>query len=154
MLALETTLQSLRGLPIQPETAAGLEAKLDIAVIFTSVEGTLAALRCAGELASSLGARITLFVPQIVPYPAPLESPPVLLDWNERRFLVIAGESPVETRVRIYLCRDRTEALISVLRPGSLVVLGTRKSWWPTSESRLARNLRKLAHQVILVEPE
>ena len=56
-------------------------------------------------------------VPQVVPYPLPLESPPVLIDWNERRFRVIADESPVETTVRIYLCRDRLETLTAVLKP-------------------------------------
>ena len=153
MLALEKILQPSAGLPVQPE-AHGVEAKLDIAVVFTSVDSTLAALRRAGVLASSLGARITLVVPHVVPYPAPLESPPVLREWNERRFRVIAGESPVETAVHIYLCRDRTDALQSVLRPRSIVVLGTRKRWWSTSEARLARDLRRMAHQVILVETE
>ena len=151
--AFEKVLQPSTGHPLARERGE-TEAKLDIAVVFTSVDPTLAALRRAGVLASSLGARITLVVPQVVPYPAPLESPPVLLDWNERRFRVIAGESPVETAVHIYLCRERMDVLKSVLRPLSLVVLGTRKRWWPTSEVRLARELRKMAHQVILVETE
>jgi hypothetical protein len=93
-------------------------------------------------------------VPQPVPYPLPLESPPVLLDWNERRFRVIASESPVETTVRIYLCRDRLETLASVLNSGSIVVLGARKKWWPTAEARLARSLRKAGHEVIVAELE
>jgi len=153
LIAFEKIFQPSTGFPVQPE-GGGIEAKLDIAVIFTSVDSTLAALRKAGMLASSLGARITLIVPQVVPYPAPLENSSVQLDWNETHFRVIAGESPVETTVRIYLCRDRTDALKSVLRPGSIVVLGTQKRRWPTSESRLARDLRKMAHQVILVETE
>src|ERR1700733_7525772 len=81
--------------------------KLKIAVLFTSVESTLAALKEAGDLANHLGAQITLVVPQIVPYPLPLEGPPVPAEFSERRFRVIASESPVETTVRIYLCRDR-----------------------------------------------
>ena len=43
----------------------------------------------------------------MVPYPLPLTSPPVLLDFSERQFRVLASQSPVETIVRIYLCRDR-----------------------------------------------
>ena len=62
-------------------------------------------------LANRLSCRITLVVPQVVPFPLPLSSPPVLLDWNERRFRVIASQSPVETEVQIYLCRDRLEML-------------------------------------------
>jgi len=46
-------------------------------------------------------ARITLLVPQIVPYPLPLTSPPILLDFNERRFRLIAEQAPVETTVRL-----------------------------------------------------
>src|SRR5262245_29709242 len=91
------------------------DERLHISVVFTSIEPTLAALKRAGELASSLGARIALLATQIVPYPLPLTSPPVLLDWNERRFRVIAGESPVETVVRLYLCRDACETLKRVL---------------------------------------
>ena len=47
-------------------------------------------------------------MPQIVPYPLPLSSPPVLVDFNERRLRVIASNCRVETRVSIYLCRDRS----------------------------------------------
>ncbi len=79
--------------------------RLNINVVFTSVDATLAALKEAGRLANNLSAHITLVVLQIVPYPLPLTSP--LVDWNERRFRVIASESPVETMVHLYLCRDR-----------------------------------------------
>src|SRR4051812_37075703 len=105
-------------------------ARLNIAVVFTSVRATLAALKKAGELASRLGARITLVVPQIVPYPLPLESPPVLLDFSEKRFRLIAEQIPVETTVRLFLCRDRLEMLIAELAPRSLLVIGGKKCWW------------------------
>jgi hypothetical protein len=60
-----------------PERRTSVEAGqgLSIAVVLTSVESTLSALKEAGALASSLGARITLLVPQVVPYPLPLETP-------------------------------------------------------------------------------
>ena len=152
-LAIEKILKPATGQPGRsPAEEAG--QKLNIAVIFTSVEATLAALKEAGTLANSLGARITLLVPQVVPYPLPLESPPVLLDFNEKRFRVIASESPVETSVRIYLCRDRFETLASVLSPGSLVVLGGRKRWWPTRAKSLARKLRSVGHEVVFKETE
>jgi len=153
LLALEKTLQPKIGRPATTE-AREKDPRLNISVLFTSVELTLAALKRAGELAHSLGARLTLLVPQIVPYPLPLESPPVLLDWNEQRFLVIARESHVETTVRIYLCRDRVEALESVLKPHSIMVVGARKRWWPTAEERLARKLRRSGHEVILTPTE
>ena len=131
------------------------QSRFEIAVVFTSVEATLAALKAAGSLAYRLGGRITIIVPQVVPFPLQLTSPPVLLEWNERRFRVIARESPVETAVRFYLCRDRMETLTKVLNGHSLVVLGGgKRRWWPTPERRLARKLRRAGHQVILTETE
>jgi hypothetical protein len=137
-----------------PEDGVDGSPRLNVDVIFTSIDATLAALKKAAALASRLGARITLLVPQVVPYPLPLESPPVLLEWNERRFRVIAEECPVETTVHIYLCRDRFETFAAVLKPESLVVVGGRKLWWPTSESRLARALRRAGHEVLFAEAE
>jgi hypothetical protein len=134
--------------PVAPET----EQKLNINVVFTSIEATLAALKEAGALANSLGARIKLVVPQEVPYPLPLDSPPVLVEFNENRFRVMASESPVETSVQIYLCRDRLETLTSVLAPGSIVVLGGRKRWWPTKDELLARQLRRAGYEVFFKE--
>jgi hypothetical protein len=136
--------------PAKQET----ESRLTVSVIFTSVQSTLAALKAAGALASRLSGRITLIVPQVVPFPLPLTTPPVLLDCSERRFRVLASESPVETAVQIYLCRDPLETTIAVLNPHSLVVVGGRKRWWPTAEKRLARKLRRAGHEVIFTETE
>jgi len=127
---------------------------LEVTVVFTSVAATIAALRRAGALAHRLHARIKLVAPQVVPFPLPLESPPVLVDFNERRFRVIASESRVETSVQIYLCRDRFETLKYVLAPHSLVVIGGRKRWWRTREERLARRVRRAGHEVIFTEME
>jgi hypothetical protein len=153
-LAIQKILVPAIGLPAQP----GIEeaySGLNVSVVFTSVESTLAALKEAGTLASSLGARITLLVPQVVPYPLPLETPPVLVEFNEKRFHVIASQSPVETNVHIYLCRDKIQTLISVLNPRSIVVLGGRKRWWwPTRDQALARGLRRAGHEVIFKEME
>ena len=130
------------------------EAQLNVTVLFTSVEGTMAALRTAGTLASKLGGRITIVVPEVVPYHLPLNEPAVRHDWNETRFRVLAAESAVETSVRFYLCRDENEMLTKTLGPHSLVVLGGKRHLWPTRESRLAKRLRGLGHEVIFTETE
>ncbi len=153
-LALEKLLIPVTGQPGWSDVQKN-DNRLEISVVFTSVKTTLAALREAGALASSLGARITLLVMQAVPFPLPLESPPVLLDWNEHRFRVIASESPVETSVRLYLCRDKLETLKDVLKPKSLVVIGAANGWYPfTRERRMARNLRRAGHEVVLTKSE
>jgi hypothetical protein len=134
----------------QPQTA---HHRLEISVVFTSPEAAVTALRRAAALAASLNARITLIVPQIVPFPLPLASPPVLLDFQEARLREIASKTQVETTVRIYLCRDRGDVLNTALAPHSLVVLGSPRKWrWLRSECRLARRLRKSGHEVILGE--
>lgn len=139
------------GLPGRP-LVEEVGQKLNISVIFTSVDATLAALKEAGHLASNLGARITLVVPQVVPYPLPLEKPPVFVEFNEKRFRVMASASRIETGVHICLCRDRFETLTSVLTTGSLVILAERKRWWPTKEKTLARQLRRAGYEVLFEE--
>ena len=150
-LALERMIAPVTGVPPRPFTEE-TDSKLDISVVFTSVDATLTALQEAGHLAASLRGRITLIVPQIVPYPLPVTSPPVLVDFNERRLRVIASNCRVETRVSIYLCRNALETLQTVLKPHSLVIIGSRKRWWPTAEKRLAAKLRHLGHQVVVIE--
>ncbi len=152
MLIPETLLDAA-GYPESPASGHG-GSRLDIAVIFTSVKATLAAIRKAGALARSLSARIVLVVPQIVPWPLPLDRSPVLADFSEKRFRDIARESPVDIMVRLYLCRDRREALVAGLKPRSLVVVGGRKRWWPTSEKRQAKLLRRAGHEVIFIETD
>jgi len=152
-LAIEKMLAPSPGWPAQ-HIGEEADQQLSIAVIFTSVESTLAALKRAGTLASSLGARITLVVPQVVPYPLPLETPPVLVEFNEHRFRVIAKESSVETSVQIYLCRDRFGTVISALKPASIVVLGGKKTWRPTRDKYLTRQLRHAGYEVIFEETE
>src|SRR5437868_1570603 len=78
-LAIEKILAPAIGHP--PQSSGDVaDQTLNISVVFTSLESTLAALKEAGNLASSLGAHITLLVFQMVPYPLPLETPPVLLE--------------------------------------------------------------------------
>ncbi len=141
----------IAGLSDEPPAGDAI-SRLNIAVVFTSIESTLSALRTAGTLASRLNAHVTLIVPEIVPYPLPLTRPPVQLEFNQRRFRVLAGHCRVETTVRIYLCRDRDATLKAVLKPRSLVVIGGAIGWRPTPERRLARNLRRAGHEVVLTE--
>src|SRR5256885_715792 len=107
-------------------------------LLLFSLEATIAAINRASTLLRGLNGHISLVVANTVPYPLPLENPPVSLDFNKHCLLEIAQASPVETTVHLYLCRCRSEILTSVLKPGSLVVIGSRKRWWPTWEKRLA----------------
>jgi len=140
------------GRPVEPGEPA--QWRCEVTVVFTSPAATLAALRRAAALASQLAAEINLVAPHVVPYPLPLENPPVRLALTESRFADFAKESPIEIKVRVYLCRDRWEALKVVLHPCSLVVVGAQKRPWPTEEKALARMLRREGHKVVLIEKE
>ena len=135
----------------EPEPETGdRSSPLEVTVIFTNEPRTLWALERACDLARGLNARIRLVVPQVVPYPAPMNSPPVRTEFNENRFRTMASQQSIDTRVDLYLCRDRDEVLKQVLKPASAIVIGARKSWWPSAEKALARRLRRRGHRVIL----
>jgi hypothetical protein len=139
---------------LSPSPVEAEDDTLKVAVVYTSDRATLSAMQKAAVLADSLHARLTLVYPQIVPYPRPLTSPPVLPEFTEKRLHTIASQIPVDTEIQVCLCRDREDALAATLKPQSVVVLGGRKRWWPTAEKSLARKLRRAGHEVIFTETE
>lgn len=131
------------------------ERGLNISVVFTSAELTPAALKEAANLASGPEDRITLLVPQVIRFPLQLDTPPVGVEFCEQRCREMVSQIRVETSVQIYLCRDKLQTLLSVLKPQSLVVLcGRKRRWWPTRDEVLARALRRAGHEVIFKEME
>jgi hypothetical protein len=128
--------------------------KLNLNVIFTSLTGTRAAIRAALELAGGLGARVTVLIAQVVPYPLPLECPPVPVWFTESTLWEMLVGQEVDSAIRIYLCRDRAETIRRTLSPDSLVVIGKRKRWWFTAEQVLAWMLRRDGHHVILADAD
>ena len=144
---------SQHGLPDLSESSR----KLDLQVIFTDLPKTAAALAKARTMARGLGARITLMVARVVPYPLPLAEPDVPVEFTERLLESLAGQTDnADTVVEIYLCRDRSETIRRALPPDSLVVVGAPKwRWWPsgwfTWERSLARMLRRDGRRVLVV---
>ena len=127
-------------------------ASLQLYVVFTNLAATRRALQIANSLAYDLGARLTLLVAQVVPYPLPLESPAVDVGFTERILSELASQVDADLTVNVYLCRDRCKAIREALRPGSLVVIGSRKGWWPNGERTLARLLRRDGHNVVAID--
>lgn len=125
--------------------------KLNLIVVYSSFNATLAVLRKVNLLVKGLDAHIDLVAPQPVPFPNPLEKPPVQLEFVRRRLEQVAQESAMETAVHHYLCRDRLAVLAAVLKPRSIVFIGGAKRWWPTPEMRLARRLSRSGHEVIFI---
>jgi len=128
------------------------EQRLEVIVVFTDTPGTLAALQMADRLAKRLEARLRLLMPYEVPYTLPLTKPAVPVGFLEGQLRTLACQAPMEIAAHIYLCRDRRRTLRLVLKPHSLIIVGGRKRWWPTSEQRLAQALKKDGHHVIFAE--
>jgi hypothetical protein len=142
---------SNRNLPQESAPGSGPERRLDIAVIVTSFERTIAAISRAVGLLRGLDGCISLIEAQPIPYPLPLVSPPVSLEFTRRRLLALANESTVEIKANVYLCRFRFETIAEILEPGSTVVIGCRHRWhgW---EKKLARKLRRARRDLVVIE--
>jgi hypothetical protein len=141
-----------QGPPSDVTASDGTKHKLEIDVIFTSPRNTIAAIHLAAGLMTGLDGQIALIDAQPIPYPSPLDKPPILIDFTRQRLLAITNVSTVEITPYIILCRFRFEALVNVLKPDSLIVIGCRKSWRPTWETRLARKLRHRGYDVLVRE--
>src|SRR5260370_9725248 len=151
MIVQHEQLSKLLSAPKRPEKVHPAST-LEGVVMFADVPGTLKALKTAAELAHSLNGRIRLMAPQVVPYPLPLESPPVSKKFSQMRFQTLASHGSIDTHVELYFCRDRDEAVCQALEPEDIIVIGARRSWWPTAEKALARKLQRKGHHVILVD--
>ncbi len=130
------------------------EIGLSVYVVFTSIRWTLKALEKARKMAGPVGAKVVVVAVQVVPYPLPLDTPPVSMEFIVRQFEKKAGEFPERTQISAYLCRDPMEALKRVLDPDNPVVVGVEKKWFPTRDERLARRLRRAGYEVTLVSEE
>jgi len=127
---------------------------LEVNVIFTDPQATMAALETAGRLARDLGACIQVRAAIAVPYTLPIDKPPVSVEFIENLLCGLVTRADLaayDPSVHLYECRDQTEALLQVLRPNSLVVICGREHWWPTAERRMAKALRSKGHRVVFV---
>lgn len=133
--------------------APGCERPVQIVVVYTSHEAAANGLKAVGALVHDLNAQVEMVVPQVVPYPLPLSSPPVLIRFNESRYRALAVQAPVPVSVHVYLCRDRLEMLKSLLPATAIVLIGRDRGGWFSSGSRLARQLRRRGYSVIVAGP-
>jgi len=135
-----------------PRTTSGSDGQLEVAMLFTSPEVTASTLEKTAALFTGLNARINLVAVQTVPYTLALNNPPVSVSFNEQRLAEIASESPIETAAHLYICRCPFETLTSLLKPDSILVVGTRNKRWPSWERRLARKLESAGFRILLLE--
>jgi hypothetical protein len=135
-----------------PLTGAPPAQKLDVQFVLTDLKLAKTALERVHQYAIGLEARVTILAAQVVPYPLPLEKPPVQASILQQRLRALAAEQSMEISVEIFLCRERVETFRRALSPESVVIVaGAQRGWWPTEERRLARTLRRDGHLVICV---
>jgi len=128
---------------------------LEVTVVHTTREGTLAALRSAGNLAKDLGARLALVAPLAVPFRLPLDRPTISTEFIQARHEALIAEADLggeNVDIQIWICRDPKEALGQILAPGSLVVVGGKRRWYVSQEQRLGKFLGRLGHHVLFVD--
>jgi hypothetical protein len=129
------------------------DPRLRLYILFTNSAATRKALQAANELAREIGACLALVLPQIVPYPLPLESPPVSAEFSGRALAELLEGIEAETSASVCLCRDRNEAVRAILPPDSVVLMGvSRPRWWANRERSLIRLLRRDGHHTLLIE--
>jgi hypothetical protein len=139
--------RSLGGLAKLHRTAGTLQ----VFVPYTCPELTKAALSRAAVLTQNLCAHITLFAVHLVPYPLPFDRPDVPAAFLERTLAAVAQAAGTQTDIRIGFARDAELGLEQILPHRALIVMATRKRWWPTAEAKLARILARAGHSVALV---
>jgi hypothetical protein len=127
------------------------DGELRVFVPYTSPDLTRTALAEAAVLTRSLSPHITLFLVHVVPFPLPLDKPDVSAAFLERRLAAVVRDAGVEADIRIGFARDRDFGSEQILPPNSLVVMATRRRWWPTAEAKLARALARAGHSVALL---
>ena len=126
--------------------------ELAVYVPYTTSELTRAALTAVAAFTGNLGAHVLLVAVQIVPFPLPLNRPPVSLSFVEQKLRAAACEIELPVITQVVIARDREVAFDRAISPGSLVVLATKKRWWPTQQVKLARLLARAGHSVTLLE--
>lgn len=141
--------------PLSSSAVRDDSSSSEINVIHTDQHATAVALNRAAVLARGLGMAIHLRAAITVPVRLPIDQSPVSVHFTRTLLcrLVQEVESDLaECRVHLYLCRDRSETLLRVLRPHSLVMIGANKRLWSTAATRIAGELRAHGHDVALVD--
>ena len=130
-----------------PDITTGV---LWVVIPFTTPDLTRAAMRHAGAC-SDLDVHVAFIDVQVVPFPRPIDEPPISNEYSQRRLKELFNESGLPGRAAVLYTRDWLEGFRRVLEPDSLVVIATSRCSWPTREKKLARALSKAGHQVMLL---
>ena len=133
---------------------AAVPVEIQIVIPHRTPRLTKAALKYAATFADGLNIRLRLIDVHVVPYGVPLDEPTVDPKYLARRLRSLAQESTIPVSAELVYARDWEQGFRRALGPVSVVLIAIKRSWWRSSEKRLAARLRKLGHQVMWVECE
>lgn len=124
-----------------------------VSVVYTTFEDTLEAARVAANLAQAMRVPLRVVHFRTVPRQVPVDQPDGLSPVETEAFVGRLWQEGITTaRVRVYLCRDETRTIPFAFPQHSIVVIGSRRSWWPTRAERWRRALEDAGHFVMFVD--
>ena len=120
----------------------------EVDVVYTTAEGTRAALATAKGFSKDLAIAIRLIAVQVVPYPLQIDEPGIGVRAVITRILdeLRGCVDPTEIQIDHALCRDHDQGLLRTLKPHSLVLIGGG-----SRERQTAQMLANRGHQVLFV---
>ena len=128
--------------------------ELELVVPFTEPDLARALLRKAVALTAGLQARICLVAVHAVPFPADFRCSASTHTFLVDRLTELAAECTLPVDPLVVLARSQEEGFRYAIRPGSTVLVGSRRHFWRTNEERLARMLVLDGHKVALLHIE
>lgn len=143
-----------REAPAAPWEGRGLVHSADLYVLFTSLDGTLAALRVAGQLAHSLDSTVRLVDFRVIPQGAPVDAPTGRSPIETSGLLDRVRAEGIEVRANVYVCRAAGSAIPRVFKDHSVVLIGGRHHWWRTRADRWRRLLEQRGYFVLFVDQD
>jgi len=126
-------------------------AEMEVVVPYTEWGITEALLKRAAALTAGLNVRLTLVAVNAIPYPATFPGPTAVHAHLVDQLEALASRCTLPVQAQVVLARSREEGFRYMLRPDSMVLVGTRKRFWRTAEERLAKMLVNDGHKVALV---
>jgi hypothetical protein len=139
-----------------PVGRSGESPHIEVSVVFTTWQDTMAALRMADRLSRSLEARIVLWHFQAITRHFTMSSPPISTQFLKHRLAAMIRKCcrMSESEIRICFCSNWEQCLRTAFAPEDVVIVGGRKRWWPSLEQRTATILKSRGCRVLLCTDE
>jgi len=126
--------------------------RIEVTVLCTTDAETSAALSAAAVFAHKLNTVIRLVAFVVVPYPLDLTQPSVAPSFTVDRCTALVQGQNLDANIQICYCRDLEAGVGQALGSKSLVVIGRKPHWWALRENRLARLVRSVQHDLLVVD--